>query len=248
MTRYPLLDTISDPAQLRRLDRRHLPQLADELRAFLVESVARTGGHLSSNLGTVELTIALHHVFDTPHDRLVWDVGHQTYAHKVLTGRRAGMARLRMHGGVSVRCRPLLDLDFGRARHGSGSQDQGRDAQGGGDHRRRSDVGRPGFRGAQQRRRCRCRHARHPQRQRHVDLAGGGCAQPLPGAALFRQQLQRRAQGGGKDPRFFAVAARVRQARRRARQGDADAGHGARCSRRWASTTSGRSTATTWSR
>jgi 1-deoxy-D-xylulose-5-phosphate synthase len=101
MSRYPLLDTISDPAQLRRLDRRQLPQLADELRAFLVESVARTGGHLSSNLGTVELTIALHHVFDTPHDRLVWDVGHQTYAHKVLTGRRTGMARLRMHGGVS---------------------------------------------------------------------------------------------------------------------------------------------------
>ncbi|MCM8613099.1 1-deoxy-D-xylulose-5-phosphate synthase [Accumulibacter sp.] len=101
MMRYPLLDTISDPAQLRKLDRRHLPQLADELRTFLVESVARTGGHLSSNLGTVELTIALHHVFDTPHDRLVWDVGHQTYAHKVLTGRRAGMARLRMQGGVS---------------------------------------------------------------------------------------------------------------------------------------------------
>ena len=101
MTRYPLLDTISDPAQVRALDRRQLPQLADELRAFLVDSVSRTGGHLSSNLGTVELTVALHHVFDTPHDRLVWDVGHQTYAHKVLTGRRAGMAKLRMHGGVS---------------------------------------------------------------------------------------------------------------------------------------------------
>ena len=101
MTSYPLLDTISDPAQVRALDRRQLPQLADELRAFLVDSVSRTGGHLSSNLGTVELTVALHHVFDTPHDRLVWDVGHQTYAHKVLTGRRAGMAKLRMHGGVS---------------------------------------------------------------------------------------------------------------------------------------------------
>ena len=103
MTRYPLLDTISDPAQVRALDRRQLPQLADELRAFLVDSVSRTGGHLSSNLGTVELTVALHHVFifDTPRDRLVWDVGHQTYAHKVLTGRRAGMAKLRMHGGVS---------------------------------------------------------------------------------------------------------------------------------------------------
>ncbi len=101
MTRYPLLDSINNPAQVRKLDRRQLPQLASELRSFLVDSVSRTGGHLSSNLGTVELTVALHYVFDTPHDRLVWDVGHQTYAHKVLTGRRSGMARLRMHGGVS---------------------------------------------------------------------------------------------------------------------------------------------------
>jgi 1-deoxy-D-xylulose-5-phosphate synthase len=101
MDTYPLLDAIDSPAQLRELDRKLLPQLAEELRAFLVESVSRTGGHLSSNLGTIELTIALHYVFDTPDDRLVWDVGHQTYAHKILTGRRAGMARLRSHGGVS---------------------------------------------------------------------------------------------------------------------------------------------------
>ena len=101
MTSYPLLDTINNPAQLRELDRKQLPQLTEELRQFLVESVSKTGGHLSSNLGTVELTVALHFVFDTPHDRLVWDVGHQTYAHKVLTGRREGMARLRTHGGVS---------------------------------------------------------------------------------------------------------------------------------------------------
>jgi len=77
MKRYALLDSISDPAQVRQLERRQLPLLAEELRAFLLESVARTGGHLSSNLGTVELTIALHYVFETPHDRLVWDVGHQ---------------------------------------------------------------------------------------------------------------------------------------------------------------------------
>ncbi len=101
LTTYPLLDTISTPAQLRELDRKQLPQLTEELRQFLVESVSRTGGHLSSNLGTVELTVALHYVFDTPHDRLVWDVGHQTYAHKILTGRREGMAKLRTHGGVS---------------------------------------------------------------------------------------------------------------------------------------------------
>jgi 1-deoxy-D-xylulose-5-phosphate synthase len=101
MNRYPLLETIDDPAQLRELDLQQLVLLAKELRAFLVESVAHTGGHLASNLGTVELTIALHYVFDTPNDRLVWDVGHQTYAHKILTGRRAGMAGLRSHGGIS---------------------------------------------------------------------------------------------------------------------------------------------------
>ena len=98
---YSLLDTITDPAKLRTLERKLLPQLADELRQFLVESVAKTGGHLSSNLGTVELTIALHYVFNTPYDRLVWDVGHQTYAHKILTGRRGGMSKLRMRGGVA---------------------------------------------------------------------------------------------------------------------------------------------------
>ena len=97
----PLLDTINSPADVRALSRDLLPQLADELRSFLLESVAKTGGHLSSNLGTVELTIALHHVYNTPEDRLVWDVGHQTYGHKILTGRRAGMARLRMQDGVS---------------------------------------------------------------------------------------------------------------------------------------------------
>jgi len=101
MTTSPLLDSIASPADLRRLERKQLPQLAIELRAFLIDSVSQTGGHLSSNLGTVELTIALHAVFNTPEDRLVWDVGHQCYAHKVLTGRRQGMSRLRMHGGVS---------------------------------------------------------------------------------------------------------------------------------------------------
>ena len=97
----PLLDTIQSPTDLRLLSPHQLPQLADELRQFLLESVAKTGGHLSSNLGTIELTIALHYVFNTPEDRLVWDVGHQTYAHKVLTGRREGMASLRMHKGMS---------------------------------------------------------------------------------------------------------------------------------------------------
>jgi 1-deoxy-D-xylulose-5-phosphate synthase len=99
MTAYPLLETIDDPADLRRIDRTDLAQLARELRAFVLSSVAQTGGHLSSNLGTIELTIALHYVFDTPRDRIVWDVGHQTYAHKILTGRRAQMDKLRQSGG-----------------------------------------------------------------------------------------------------------------------------------------------------
>jgi len=96
-----MLDRIESPADLRKLDRAQLSTLADELRAFVLESVSRTGGHLSSNLGTVELTLALHYVFDTPDDRIVWDVGHQTYPHKILTGRRAGMATLRQQGGIS---------------------------------------------------------------------------------------------------------------------------------------------------
>ena len=97
----PLLDTIESPADLRKLPRSQLKTLSDELRAFLLDSVSKTGGHLSSNLGTVELTVALHYVFNTPEDRLVWDVGHQTYPHKILTGRRERMASLRQFGGLS---------------------------------------------------------------------------------------------------------------------------------------------------
>ena len=98
---YPLLQTINDPADLRHLTRPQLKLLADELRAYLLDTVSKTGGHLSSNLGTVELTVALHFVFNTPHDRLVWDVGHQTYPHKILTGRRDRMPSLRQLGGLS---------------------------------------------------------------------------------------------------------------------------------------------------
>ena len=98
---YALLNTIDSPADLRDLDRHQLHSLATELRAFLLDSVSKSGGHLSSNLGTVELTIALHYVFNTPHDRIVWDVGHQTYPHKILTGRRERMHTLRQMGGIS---------------------------------------------------------------------------------------------------------------------------------------------------
>ena len=99
--KHLILDTINSPADVRRLSRTELKQLAGELRDFLLHSVAQTGGHLSSNLGTVELTIALHHVFNTPDDRLVWDVGHQTYPHKILTGRRGRMHSLRQIDGIS---------------------------------------------------------------------------------------------------------------------------------------------------
>ena len=98
---YPLLQTIHSPVDLRHLQRDRLGDLATELRAYLLESVSKTGGHLSSNLGTVELTVALHYVFNTPHDRVVWDVGHQTYPHKILTGRRLRMSSLRQFGGLS---------------------------------------------------------------------------------------------------------------------------------------------------
>ncbi|MEO8300056.1 MAG: 1-deoxy-D-xylulose-5-phosphate synthase [Burkholderiales bacterium] len=98
---HPLLARIHTPADVRQLTRAELKQLSTELRDDLLHSVARTGGHLSSNLGTVELTVALHHVFNTPDDRLVWDVGHQTYPHKMLTGRRDRMSTLRQLGGLS---------------------------------------------------------------------------------------------------------------------------------------------------
>ena len=98
---YPLLQSINDPSDLRKVPRSQLPALADQLRAYLLDTVSKTGGHLSSNLGTVELTVALHYVFSTPTDRLVWDVGHQTYPHKILTGRRDRMNTLRQLGGLS---------------------------------------------------------------------------------------------------------------------------------------------------
>ncbi|BBH12373.1 1-deoxy-D-xylulose-5-phosphate synthase [Chromobacterium haemolyticum] len=98
---YPLLETIQSPADLRKLSRQQLAPLATELRDFLVESVSKTGGHFASNLGSIELTIALHYVFNTPDDRLVWDVGHQTYPHKILTGRRERMGSMRQKGGLA---------------------------------------------------------------------------------------------------------------------------------------------------
>jgi len=100
-SRAAFLPRIRSPQDLRRLSRADLRAVSDEVRAYVLDSVSKTGGHLSSNLGTVELTVALHYVFDTPKDRLVWDVGHQTYPHKILTGRRERMSTLRQFGGLS---------------------------------------------------------------------------------------------------------------------------------------------------
>ncbi|MGE3992155.1 1-deoxy-D-xylulose-5-phosphate synthase N-terminal domain-containing protein, partial [Pseudorhodoplanes sp.] len=97
----PLLDDLANPGDLRRLPDQQLKSLADELRAETINAVAVTGGHLGAGLGVVELTVALHAVFDTPTDRLIWDVGHQAYPHKILTGRRGRIRTLRLGGGVS---------------------------------------------------------------------------------------------------------------------------------------------------
>jgi len=119
---YPLLNSLADPLQLRQLKEEQLTELADETRQFIIESLSHTGGHLSSSLGTVELTIALHYVFNTPDDRLIWDVGHQAYAHKILTGRREKMSTLRQKGGLSgFLKRTESDFDAFGAGHSSTS-------------------------------------------------------------------------------------------------------------------------------
>src|SRR6185369_4256194 len=97
----PLLDTVQFPADIRGLSKDQLPQLADELRAEMISAVSVTGGHLGAGLGVVELTVALHHVFETPRDIVIWDVGHQVYPHKILTGRRDRIRTLRQGGGLS---------------------------------------------------------------------------------------------------------------------------------------------------
>jgi len=97
---YSLLEKVSTPADMRDFDVEQLKVLSNQLRSFLIDSVSKTGGHLSAVLGTVELTVALHHIYNTPHDRIVWDVGHQSYPHKILTGRRDRMSSLRQKNGL----------------------------------------------------------------------------------------------------------------------------------------------------
>ena len=101
ITDTPLLSSIESPDDLRKLSVEQLPQVCDEIRRYLIRSLSETPGHFASSMGTVELTVALHYVFNTPYDRLVWDVGHQAYGHKLLTGRRNRFATLRQMGGIS---------------------------------------------------------------------------------------------------------------------------------------------------
>ena len=193
-----LLENIKEPRDLRAHPVTDLKQVADELRAETISAVSVTGGHLGAGLGVVELTVALHYVFDTPRDRLIWDVGHQAYPHKILTGAARphphaapGRRPVRLHQARGERIRPLrrrafLDLDFGRPRHGGGARSAGRDAQRRRGDRRRRDVGRHGLRGDEQCRRDGFAPDRHPQRQRHVDRAAGRRDVGLSRAARFR--------------------------------------------------------------
>ena len=152
-SKTPLLDRIHLPRDMKNLSAEQLAQLADELRRETIDAVAATGGHLGAGLGVVELTVALHYVFDTPVDRLIWDVGHQAYPHKILTGRRdrirtlaAGRRTVRLHQARRERIRPVrrrafLDLDFGRPRHGGGARSRRQEQQRHLRDRRRRDVG-----------------------------------------------------------------------------------------------------------
>ena len=156
-SKTPLLDQIKTPDDLRRLEPGQLRQVADELRQETIDAVAVTGGHLGAGLGVVELTVALHYVFDTPKDRLIWDVGHQAYPHKILTGRRDRIRTLRQGGGLSgFTKRAESEYDPFGAAHSSTSISAGlgmavaRDLQGKREQchrrdRRRRDVGRHGL-------------------------------------------------------------------------------------------------------
>ena len=156
-SKTPLLDLVKTPSDLRKLEEGQLRQLADELRQETIDAVAVTGGHLGAGLGVIELTVALHYVFDTPADRLIWDVGHQAYPHKILTGRRDRIRTLRQGGGLSgFTKRAESEYDpFGAAhsstsisagaRHGGGARSRRQEEQRHRRHRRRRHVGRHGL-------------------------------------------------------------------------------------------------------
>ncbi len=201
MSKTPLLDTIKTPADLRRLTEAELPQVAAELRAETIDAVSVTGGHLGAGLGVIELTVALHYVFDTPDDRLVWDVGHQTYPHKILTGRRDRIRTLRQGGGLSgFTRRAESEYDPFGAAHSSTSISAGlgmavaRDLEGRHEQRRLRDrrrrhERRHGLRGDEQRGRPRRAPDRRAQRQRHVDRPADGGVLGVPCARHVERHL-----------------------------------------------------------
>ena len=222
-----MLDAIKDPSDLRKCDPADLRQIADELRQETINAVSVTGGHLGAGLGVVELTVALHYVFDTPRDRLVWDVGHQAYPHKILTRRRDRIRTLRMGGGLSgFTKRAESEYDPFGAAHASTSISAGlgmavaRDLDGKtnnviaviGDG---SIVGRHGLRGNEQRRRDELPPDRHPQRQRHVDRAPGWRDVRIFVASALRRHLSKAARHRQAACRPSAEGARAEGAARR---------------------------------
>ena len=211
----PLLDTVSDPADIRDLSVADLKRLADELRHETVQAVSTTGGHLGAGLGVVELTVALHHVFETPRDILIWDVGHQAYPHKILTGRRAahpdpapgrgpfGVHQARREPLRSLRRGPCRDLDLRRSRVLRRPRPAGRRQRGDRGDRRRLDERGHGLRGDEQRRRNHPAADRHPQRQRHVDRPARRRDERLSGRPRLGRRLPdgpQAGQGRGQAP------------------------------------------------
>ena len=252
----PLLDRVHTPDDLRALEDKDLPQLAAELRQETIDAVSVTGGHLGAGLGVVELTIALHHVFDTPRDRLIWDVGHQSYPHKIpdraarphphvaRSRRSVGLLQARRERIRHVRRGPFLDLDFGRARHGGGAGPRGRGAQCRRRDRRRRDERWDGLRGDEQCRRERQAADRDPQRQRHVDRAASRRHERLSRQAHLRRRLSQRPPHAEAASRIMCCPRPGRSAPPAPRNSPAASGPAARCSRSSASTMSARSTGT----
>ncbi len=237
---YPLLGSIESPADLRALDERELPALAAELREFLIQTVSTRGGHFAAGLGTVELTIALHYVYNTPEDRLVWDVGHQAYPHKVLTGRRDRLHSIKQRDGLApFPTRSESPYDAFGVGHSSTSVSAALGmaiaAELHGEQRRAVAVigdgamsAGHGLRGAQPRRQPADQPAGGTERQRHVDLGERRRAVELSGArdlgAAVRAAARRRQESAAAD----ADHARARPPLRGTRQGHGAAGHAVR--------------------
>ena len=255
----PLLDKVNWPRDLRMLAPDQLPQLADELRTFVIDTVAKTGGHFASGLGAVELTVALHYVFDTPNDLLVWDVGHQAYPHKVLTGRRDRLKTIRQAGGLSgFPNRSETEYDVFGAAHASTAisaalgmaiarRPPRRKKGSRRDHRRRRPDRRRRDGGPEPGRLSQEPAARDPERQRHVDLAERRCHVGLPpriarGQIYQRVRERRRAHPEEAPGRPEARGPRAKRSRTASRRRSCPE----RSSRSWASGTWGRSTATTF--